>query len=159
MRRLLIAAGFCVLAACQTTGGATQVSSSNLTTPATLTGSFGTDLNAFRASQGLAALQQSAALTQAAQLHAEDMTRRGYFSHKSPGGPNGNDLSARLVSGGCRTRAGAENIAQGQTSEASALVSWQGSAGHRRNMLSARYTTYGLGRSGNTWVLVLSNGC
>lgn len=152
-------AGFCILAACQTTGGTTQVSSSNLTTAASLTGSFGADLNAFRASQRLGALQRSAALTRTAQSHAEDMTRRGYFSHKSPGGPNGNDLSARLVSGGCRTRAGAENIAQGQTSEASAFVGWQNSAGHRRNMLSTRYTSYGLGRSANTWVLVLSNGC
>lgn len=155
MKTLFLAIALCGLAACETTGGATQVSSDSVS----LTGSFGPDLNAFRASQGRSALQQSAVLTRTAQLHAQDMAQRGYFSHQSPGGPNGDDLSGRLVSGGCRTRAGAENIAQGQTSEASVFVAWQNSSGHRRNMLGAQYTEYGLGRSGNTWVLVFANGC
>ncbi len=155
MRQFFLVAMLCLLAACQSTGGTPQVSSGT----ASLTGSFGADLNAFRASQGRNAVQQNATLARIAQLHAEDMTRRGYFSHDSPGGPNGNDMSARLASGGCRAGAGAENIAQGQTSESSVLIAWQNSSGHRRNMLGAQYTQYGLGRRGNTWVLMFSSGC
>lgn len=155
MKKIFLALGFCAFAACANTSGPTQVSSAS----ASITGNFGADLNAFRTAQGRGPVQQNARLRRAAQLHAEDMTARGYFSHQSPGGPNGDNMSERLIAGGCRTRAGAENIAQGQTSEASVLVAWQNSAGHRRNMLGARYTEYGLGRSGNTWVLLFSSGC
>ncbi|WP_341368775.1 CAP domain-containing protein [Yoonia sp. BS5-3] len=159
MKRFLLAAGLCLLTACQSTGSATQVTSGGGSPSVGLTGSFGADLNAFRAAQGRGAVQPNALLRQAAQLHAEDMNQRGYFSHQSPGGPNGNDMAARVAATGCQYRAVAENIARGQTSEAQVFSSWQDSSGHRRNMLGAQYDGYGLGRSGNTWVLVLSRGC
>lgn len=159
MKIFLTAMALCALSACATTNGPTQLSSSGIASTAAVTGNFANDLNAFRASQGSGRVQQDASLTRAAQRHARDMAARNYFSHQSPGGPNGNNLTERMKSGGCSPRAGAENIAQGQTTEASVLTAWQGSAGHRRNMLGDRYTAYGLGRSGNTWVLVLSAGC
>lgn len=122
-------------------------------------GGFAADLNAFRASQGLGPVQANANLTRAAQAHADDMVRRGYFSHDSPGGPNGDTFVERANAGGCAMRSGAENIANGQRSESAALVAWQNSPGHRRNMLVRSYTQYGLGRSGNIWVLKLAARC
>ena len=98
-------------------------------------------------------------LTRAAQAHAEDMAARGYFSHQSPGGPNGDDLGDRARAAGCSFRSVAENIAQGQRSEAEVLTGWANSPGHRRNMLNGRMTDYGLGRAGDIWVLKLSSGC
>lgn len=120
---------------------------------------FGKTYNAFRASQGLGPLQENALLTRAALAHAQDMETRGYFSHKSVGGPNGNDLTARIMSAGCGRRAVAENIAQGQRSELEVFAAWRDSPGHRANLLRPVYTDYGLGRVGNTWVMTLSSGC
>ena len=127
--------------------------------PVTATTGFTQTLNAFRASQGLGAVQQSPSLSRAADLHAADMVARNYFSHQSPGGPNGNNLMQRAASSGCAIRAGAENIAQGQQTAQDAFESWRTSPGHRANMLGSRYTAYGLGRDGDTWVLMLSSGC
>ncbi len=122
-------------------------------------GNFAADINAFRASQGLGAIRTNVALTRAAQAHADDMAARNYFSHQSPGGPNGDTFVERAQSAGCVMTSGAENIASGQTSQAAVLVGWQNSPGHRRNMLVPDYTQYGLGRSGNVWVLKLAGSC
>ena len=128
-------------------------------TPVQSTSGFTSQINALRAQSGLAPLRQSASLTRATQDHADDMLARGYFSHRSAGGPNGTTLMARVRAAGCATRGVAENIAQGQTSEAQVLTGWANSAGHRRNMLSRSMTDYGLGRAGDIWVLKLSSGC
>lgn len=127
--------------------------------PVTATNDFTAALSAFRASQGRSAIRQNAILTRAAQAHAEDMARRNFFSHASPGGPNGDNLRQRAASAGCAMRSGAENIATGQRSEAEVLDAWANSPGHRSNMLGRSYTDYGLGRAGNIWVLKLSSGC
>lgn len=129
------------------------------TAPAQSTPGFTTRINGFRADNGVAGLRQNAALTRAAQAHADDMVARGYFSHSSQGGPNGATLIARARSAGCNARAIAENIAQGQQSEAEVLTGWANSPGHRRNMLNRSMTDYGLGRAGDIWVLKLSSGC
>ncbi|MFT6075519.1 MAG: hypothetical protein ACJAZ1_002449 [Yoonia sp.] len=123
------------------------------------TSDFGKTYNAFRATQGLGPLQENAILTRAAQSHAQDMENRGYFSHSSVGGPNGRNLKARANAAGCNLRAGAENIAQGQKSEQEVFADWRASPGHRVNLLRPRYTDYGLGRVGDTWVMKLSSGC
>ena len=125
----------------------------------TATVSFAANLNAFRADQGLGTVTTNRRLQRAAQAHAEDMEKRGYFSHQSVGGPNGTSMSDRIAASGYRACAAAENIAQGQKSESEVFAAWRGSAGHRRNMLGPRYVEYGLGRSGNTWVQLLAAGC
>ena len=159
MKNILTVFLLSAMAACSTVP-APQTTPVAVTTAATgVASGFTTDINAFRASQGLGAMQPNAALTRAAQAHANDMASRGYFSHESPGGPNGRNFVARAKAGGCALRSGAENIANGQQSEAAVLTSWQNSAGHRRNMLVPSYTQYGLGRSGNIWVLKLAASC
>ena len=120
---------------------------------------FGAELNSFRAGQGAGPVAPNARLQRAAQSHATDMEQRGYFSHQSPGGPNGTSMRDRVAASGYRACAAAENIAQGQDTEAEVMAAWRESSGHRRNMLGARYADYGLGRSGETWVLLLAAGC
>lgn len=120
---------------------------------------FGAELNSLRAGQRAGPVAPNAQLQRAAQSHAADMEQRGYFSHQSPGGPNGTSMSDRVAASGYRACAAAENIAQGQDTEAEVMEAWRDSAGHRRNMLGARYRNYGLGRSGETWVLLLAASC
>ena len=128
MKTLFSACLLAALAAC-TASAPQQNAPVQVSTSATgiVTG-FTTDLNAFRSSQGLSPLRPNAALTRAAQAHAEDMARRGYFSHRSVGGPNGTTFSERARAGGCALRSGAENIASGQRSEAAALEAPQHAA-------------------------------
>lgn len=122
-------------------------------------GSFSADLNAFRADNGRSSLRVDRQLQRAAQAHAQDMENRRYFSHQSPGGPNGDGLGDRIAASGYKACAAAENIAQGQLTEVEVFTGWRDSPGHRRNMLGARYADFGLGHAGDTWVLVLGLSC
>lgn len=159
MRKLLAACALTTLVACTVTTSAPLAPGPVSNAPVASTSDFTTRLNSFRAGQGRGTVQQNAILTRAAQAHAEDMAARGYFSHDSPGGPNGDTFMQRSAAAGCAIRSGAENIANGQRSEAEVFDSWENSAGHRRNMLGRGYTDYGLGRAGNVWVLKFSSGC
>ncbi|EBA12525.1 CAP domain-containing protein [Roseobacter sp. CCS2] len=159
MKRLLTLCILTMLAACTVSPTSQPTPAQVSSAPTGVATGFTGDINVFRASQGLGPLQPNAALTRAAQAHANDMARRGYFSHTSVGGPNGDNFRARARSGGCAMRSGAENIATGQRTERAVFETWENSAGHRRNMLGRSYTQYGLGRSGNIWVLKLSAQC
>lgn len=122
-------------------------------------GAFEIAINSFRSSSGAGVLRRNVHLDEAAQAHALDMVTRGYFSHQSPGGPNGENFADRARAKGCQLRAGAENIAYGQRTEAAVFEAWKNSTGHRRNMEKSSFTLYGLGRANDTWVLLLSSGC
>ncbi|WP_439155688.1 CAP domain-containing protein [Yoonia sp.] len=121
-----------------------------------VTGRFAKDMNTFRGSQGQGAVAPDRRLQRAAQAHANDMVRRGYFAHQSP---DGGRMSDRIAASGYRACAAAENIAFGQKTEAAVFAAWRASAGHRRNMLGSTFVDYGMGRSGDTWVLLLARDC
>jgi uncharacterized protein YkwD len=125
------------------------------TSPAETAADLGPPVNAFRASQGEAALRRNRKADAAALAHARDMARHGFFDHK---GSNGSSVGGRLKAAGCRFTGAAENIARGQRSDAEVVAAWAASPGHRRNMLAA-YDQYGAARIGDTWVLVLASGC
>lgn len=158
MKKLLAVSMLAALAACVAPPAQTPSVQATSAATGVVTG-FTAEINAFRASQGQSPMQPNAALTRAAQAHAEDMAQRGYFSHVSEGGPNGRTFQQRARAGGCAMRVGAENIASGQRTETAALAWWANSPGHRRNMLGRNYNLYGLGRSGNIWVLKLAASC
>lgn len=156
MKYKLIFGALAVLAACSTA----PTTAPDASVPAARSAnSSGADLNAFRAEQGLGRLRANASLTRAAQAHAADMAQRGYFAHEAPDGPNGRTFGDRARNGGCVMRSGAENLANGQRSEAEVVAAWANSPGHRRNMMVADYKLYGLGRADNYWVLLLAGGC
>jgi uncharacterized protein YkwD len=115
-------------------------------------------LNSFRAQSSQAALSVSTQLQTMADRHAQDMARRGYFSHTAKDGSDIADRADRVRYGYCAL---AENIAKGQRSLGEVMQAWADSAGHRRNMLNAQVTEFGLARGpGDVWVMVLGrDGC
>jgi uncharacterized protein YkwD len=108
--------------------------------------------NQDRSRRGFSTLRPDALLAKAAQRHAEDMLRRGYFSHYSPEGRTPSD---RFLAVGGRIGA-AENLFM--LRDSSLLRTgvgldrltffergWMGSPGHRRNLLDRRYGRFGFG--------------
>ena len=102
--------------------------------------------NEHRRAAGCANLEWNPALATAAQRHADDMTRRNYFSHTSR---NGASFAARIRSAGYRYRLAAENIAAGQWSPEEVVASWMASPGHRANILNCRLRHIGVGMGQN----------
>jgi len=112
-------------------------------------------LNSERAAQGLGPLRENARLSQASRAHAQDMANNGYFSHN---GRNGSSFVDRARAAGYTCPA-AENIAQGQTTEAVVMTTWMNSSGHRRNIMLSNTADFGIGRAGNVWVMMFGRGC
>jgi uncharacterized protein YkwD len=86
-------------------------------------------------------------LTAVAEAYAVRLGRDRFFDHTSPvpGKRTPSDRAARFGTSG-----GAENIASGHDTGASAIRGWWYSPGHHRNMLGDHART-GLGRSGSLW--------
>lgn len=108
-------------------------------------------VNAERRRAGVSPLKANPLLDRAAQRHAEDMLRRGYFAHESP---EGDKVRERARDAGYDWRAIGENIALGQTSVDEVMDTWMKSPGHRRNILDPDFKELGvglaLGRSGDS---------
>lgn len=114
-------------------------------------------LNDLRAKHGKSAVTYSPALERAAQVHADDMARRGFFSHK---GSNGSAVSNRISAQGYKWCFAAENIAKGQRDLNQVMRSWTASKGHFKNMVHRSVRGFGLARGqGNIWVMVLASPC
>lgn len=119
---------------------------------------FQNQLNAERARKGAAPLSYSAQLTAAAQNHANDMSRNGFFSHRSS---DGSKLGNRVLAQGYRFCWTAENISVGQATLDQTFTGWVQSTGHYLNMMAREATEFGLASAdGNYRVLVLGQaGC
>ncbi|MBW7921622.1 MAG: CAP domain-containing protein [Rubellimicrobium sp.] len=152
------AATAALLAGCDETMMTQEPASMVTRAPATMVvdPGFEAQLNAFRAQNGLQPATPNAQLAAAAQLHAEDMQRQGYFDHVSR---DGRTYTQRLAAQGYRSCWPTENLAWGQRSAAQAVVEWAGSPGHRRNMMLQGRVEYGLGQAGNIYVLELARVC
>lgn len=112
------------------------------------------ELNATRRSHDAGRLRVQDELGQAAQRHASDMRRRGYFGHESPGGNEVGDRLQRAgyTLAGCRWSAG-EILAWGvgaRSTPASLVDAWMDSPPHRRVLLSDRYRGVGIGLRAGT---------
>lgn len=115
-------------------------------------------VNAIRAEHGRAALNPNKKLTRAAEVHAKDMIRKGFFSHT---GSDGSTIGTRVSAQNYGFCVIAENIAKGHLGVEEVLTSWMGSKGHRQNILNAEVTEFALVRGqGDIWVMVLGrSGC
>jgi uncharacterized protein YkwD len=111
-------------------------------------------VNSERQTQEIQGVALDSRLTQIAQRYANDMLKRGYFSHTSP---EGLSMRGRLVAGGVRPGWAGENIARGQRDADAVMKSWMNSAGHRRNILNGKFQRVGVGRAGDIWVQVFTN--
>jgi len=119
-----------------------------------VSGSAGGDVNVYRQAAGLPVLTTSAATRRAAERHAADMARAGFFSHD---GSDGSTMADRLRAVGCT--GGAENIAAGPYDRVTVLEAWMDSPAHRANILNPAMRTYGVAQSGDRWVMVLGMDC
>jgi uncharacterized protein YkwD len=85
-------------------------------------------------------------LREAARLHSMDMGERDFFSHDSPGGPNGDDMTQRIENAGYTDWAAiGENIAAGQASPDETMDGWISSPGHCSNIMNPDFTQIGIG--------------
>lgn len=126
------------------------------TSSSTSSSGFGEALNSYRARHGLAPLTPDPTLAAAAQAYAQEMVSNGYFSHTDRHG--GNPMVRASVAG-CSWRSIGENLATGYTSTAQVIGGWDDSPSHRGAMLGRAYKRYGMGRVGETWVLMFSDRC
>lgn len=99
-------------------------------------------INAERAKVRARPLTLEPRLAVAAQRHADDMLKRGYFAHESP---EGKSVRQRAKEAGYTWHAVGENIAEGQLSAAQVVEAWMNSPEHRRNILDRDFVHMGLG--------------
>lgn len=108
---------------------------------------FLTLINNFRAQNGLGSLQVSVTLQNASQWMSSDMAARKYFNHTDS---TGRDPFARMAAFGYSFSPAGENIAAGNAGAQATFSQWEGSPGHRSNMLNASYKVIGIGRAYNS---------
>lgn len=99
-------------------------------------------VNRERAANGLSVLRLDDTLSRYAAVKSQDMHDNGYFSHTSP--TYGSPFDMMNFFGITYNYAG-ENIAMGYSSPDAVMTAWMNSAGHRANILSANFTTLGVG--------------
>jgi len=98
-------------------------------------------INEERAARELAPLAWDEQAARAGRLHVADMYRRGYFGHESPAGTT---PAERLRAQGAIFRIASENLALAPDMSI-AHARLMGSSGHRRHILSTRFTRVGIG--------------
>lgn len=98
--------------------------------------------NENRQSQNLSVLTENALLDKVAELRAQDMAQKGYFSHLSPDGKAPwywfNQVGYKYEYAG-------ENIAVDFTDSEDVTMAWMNSPSHRANILKNTYTEIGTG--------------
>jgi len=118
-------------------------------TDATLRWSTVCLVNAERTARGVGQLRLDRRLSTASRRHSQDMVAKRYFAHDSRSGAG---FSARIARTGWMNGRGAwsvgENIAWGSGTQAtprSIVAAWMRSAGHRHNILNAKFRVIGIG--------------
>ena len=102
-------------------------------------------VNEHRAAAGLAPVTYSAKISKAAQVRAVEIEQS--FSHTRP---DGRYFSTVFAEHGITYRYSGENIAWGQKSPEEVVTAWMNSAGHRANILNAKFTELGVGYRQNS---------
>ena len=97
-------------------------------------------LNQTRSSYGLQPLSENWRLDQAAEMKAEDMVQKQYFSHTSP---RGLTPWYWFLQSGYKYKYAGENLAIGFYDSGEAFNAWLNSPSHRENMLNKNYKEVG----------------
>ncbi len=87
-------------------------------------------------------LQHNEQLSKAAQIKAQDMVERNYWSHNTP---DGNAPWEFINNAGYSYKKAGENLAYGFTDEDGVIAGWMNSPSHRANMLDGGYQEVGFG--------------
>ena len=96
-------------------------------------------VNQYRVEAGLAPLNLSPSLCEAAEVRAEEL--RATFSHTRP---NGLECFSALDGLGIPYGYAGENIAAGQKSPSEVMNSWINSPGHKKNIMNPNFTNIGI---------------
>ncbi len=99
-------------------------------------------VNAERQKLGLKDYQANSQLSNIARNKSQDMRDNNYFSHTSPTYGSPFEMLRKF---NVNYSAAGENIAKGQRTAQAVINAWMNSAGHRRNILSKKYTQIGVG--------------
>ncbi len=115
------------------------------------------EINTFRAANGLPSLVLDARLSRAAAAHSADQAGRGRMGHNGSDGSRPMDRAERV---GYRPKIASENVAAGYKSFSDVMHGWEGSAGHRENLLRPNVKAAGIAMSQSSdgrafWTLVL----
>ena len=98
--------------------------------------------NSQRNSNSLASLGLNAALDQAAQAKANDMSSRDYWSHNTP---DGQTPWSFIAAAGYSYQTAGENLAYGFDTASNTITGWMNSPEHRANILNTTYEEVGFG--------------
>ncbi|MBN9887676.1 CAP domain-containing protein [Pelagibaca abyssi] len=110
-------------------------------------------VNDYRAAHGLPRLSRSPRLVAAAKAHASDMARSGTVGHV---GSDGSSILDRVRAQGYDAARVAENAGWTARGFATVLEGWDESPSHRKTLRLREVTEYGIGRSGQYWVLLVA---
>lgn len=115
------------------------------------------EVNAYRHKNGVPPLVLDARLSRAAAMHSEDQARRDRMSHYGSDGSKPMDRAARA---GYRPKIASENVASGYKSFSDVMCGWEGSAGHRENLLRPNVKAAGMAMTQSSsgrpyWTLVM----
>lgn len=113
-----------------------------------LPGVLATLTNKDRAEAGLAMLTEDPALARAAQMKADDMAAKGYFSHVDP---DGNQPWIWFDKAGYDYAYAGENLAVNFTDSEDVQKAWMNSPTHHANIVKRQYTRIGIGVAQGTY--------
>lgn len=104
--------------------------------------------NTERSTAKLGSLAINQKLTEAAQMKANDMATRGYFSHVTPDGKNSWYWFDKV---GYNYAAAGENLAVNFTDSKDVTEAWMHSPSHRNNIMGENYTEIGIATAHGTY--------
>jgi uncharacterized protein YkwD len=115
------------------------------------------EINAFRTKNGRNPVVLDGRLSQAAAVQSKAQAGRSRIGHD---GSDGSKPMQRAAHAGFHAKIASENVAAGQKSFSDAMRSWEGSSGHRENLLRPEVTAIGVAMAKNSsgrpyWTLVL----
>ena len=115
------------------------------------------EINAYRTKNGRKPVVLDARLSQAAAAQSKAQAGRSRIGHD---GSDGSKPMQRAARAGFHAKIASENVASGQKSFSDAMRSWEGSSGHRENLLRPEVTAIGVAMAKNEsgrpyWTLVL----
>jgi len=100
------------------------------------------EINPIRTEGGYFELRSNAKLNQAAQMKADDMVKKGYFSHI---GPDGAEPWIWFENAGYDYAAAGENLAVNYFSANELVDAWRNSPAHAQNLLNGYFNDVGIG--------------
>lgn len=116
------------------------------------------EINAYRTKNGRGEVVLDERLSRAASMQSQNQASRSWIGHYGPDGSKAKDRAARA---GYRAKIASENVASGQKSFSDVMKAWEGSDGHRTNLLRPEVVAIGVAmiknKSGRPyWTLVLA---